>query len=136
MRSGIKLDHKRILEETACLLDTFRLREDQLDLDDGNLSALKQRLHSARSLEELVVILGSIPEALQAMARVVEEHCLQELITMGEKEGSSPLSQWPNSTKHNYFSEVVKFALRNSPVTLSFVLKMAVKDFDSNVQPR
>ena len=83
MRSGIKLDHKRILEETACLLDTFRLREDQLDLDDGNLSALKQRLHSARSLEELVVILGSIPEALQAMARVVEEHCLHN----GRKRG-------------------------------------------------
>jgi hypothetical protein len=136
IRSGVKLDHKKILEETACMLDTFRLCENEPEFEEARLAKLKVDLNNSASLEEMAVTMGTRPEGLQAMAQVVEEHCLQELITLSKKEGPLPLSEWPNSTSENWFSEVVKFAMRNSPVTLSLILRMSVKDLESNVQPR
>lgn len=136
IRSGVKLDHKKILEDTACMLDTFRLRESQPEFEEARLAKLKLDLTNSATLEEMAVTMGTMPEGLQAMAQVVEEHCLQELLTLSAQEGPLPLSEWPNSGCENWFSEVVKFAMRNSPVTLSLILRMSVKDLDSNVTPR
>lgn len=136
VRTGVKLDHKKALEQTAAMLDTFRLRENEPEFEDARLAMLKLDLDSASSLEEMVATIGTSEEGLQAMARRVEDHCFQELISLSAREGPLPLADWPNSTSENWFSEVVKFGLRNSPVSLSMILRMAVKDLDTNVQPR
>ena len=102
IRSGVKLDHKKILEETANMLDTFRLRESEPEFEEARLAKLKLDLKTAASLEEMAVAMGTIPEGLQAMAQVVEDHCLQELLTLSAKEGPLPLSEWPNNTSENW----------------------------------
>ena len=136
VRTGVKLDHRKLLEETASLLDDFRLRENEEEFEAARLAKLKIDLLNTSSLDDLASTVGSTPEGLKAMAVVVEEHCLQELLTLSSSEGPLPLSEWPNNTSENWFSEVVKFGVRQSPITLSLILRLAVKDLDTNVQPR
>ena len=136
VKSGVKLDHQKILEETASMLDNFRLREDEDEFEPARLAKLKVDLKNSSTLDDLVATVGSTPEGLQAMGKLVEDHCLQELLMLSATEGPLPLAEWPNSTTENWFSEVVKFAIRNSPITLSLILGLTVKELDSNVQPR
>ena len=126
----------KILEETAAQLDSFRLQQVRSDLDEARLSQLRQQLSTADSLECMVLAIGSNPEGRQIMSRVVQEYCLQELLTLSTVEGDRPLLDWPNSLNKNWFSEVVRFAAYNSPITLSFLLRLTVKETTSNVQPR
>ena len=136
VKPGIKLDHKRILEETASMLDDFRLQQNGEEFEAARLAKLKIDLMNSSSLDELVETVGASPQGLQAMGSVIEQHCLQELLLLSASEGPAPLSEWPNSMCHNWFSEVVKVAVRNSPITLSLILRLAVKDLETNVQPR
>ena len=136
VKSGVKMDHEKILEETASMLDTFRLRQDDQEFEAARLARLKIDLTNCSSLDDLVATVGASPEGLRAMGSVIEQHCLQELLTLSASEGPIPLAEWPNSMSENWFSEVVKFALRNSPITLSLILRLAVKELDTNVQPR
>ena len=136
VRSGIKVDHNKVLKDTASMLDTFRLRENEPEFEEARLAMLKLDLSNATSVQEMVATIGTSEEGLQAMAQRVEDRCFEELVTLSAKEGPLPLADWPNSTSENWFSEVIKFGLRNSPVTLSLVLRMAVKDLETNIQPR
>ena len=136
VNSGVKLDHEQILEETASMLDKFRLRENEEEFEPAKLAKLKIDLQNSSTLDDLVATVGATTEGLQSMGRLIEDHCLQELLTLSATEGPLPLSEWPNSMTENFFSEVIKFAIKNSPVTLSLILRLAVKDFDTNVQPR
>ena len=136
VKSGVKLDHEKILEETATMLDTFRLQENEEEFEPARLAKLKIDLMNSSSLDDLVQTVGASPQGLQAMASVIEQHCLQELLLLSASEGPAPLSEWPNSMSENWFSEVVKLALRSSPITLSLILRLAVKDREANVQPR
>ena len=125
----------KILEETAAQLDTFR----RLQLGqpgEARLAELRLRLSKAASLEDMVIAVGSSPEGRQTMTRAVHEYCLQELLTLSTVDGDRPLSDWPNSLNHNWFSEVVKFAAQHSPLILSLMVRLAVKETTSNVQPR
>lgn len=124
----------KILEETAAELDSFRL--DRPELEEARLSELRLRLSNADSLDQIVLAVGSSPEGRQAMTRVVHEHCLQELLTLSTVDGDLPLSDWPNSLKQNWFSAVVKFAAQHSPLTLSLLVRLSVKEASSNIQPR
>lgn len=87
-------------------------------------------------LQGLVRELGTCDEALQHMGRVVEDKSLEELLTLSTFDGPLPLSDWPNDIKKNWFAQVVNFALAHSPVTLSFILRMTVKEMDTNVSPK
>ena len=136
VKCGVKLDHRKILEETAAMLDNFRLRENDKEFEAARLAKLKIDLMNSSSLDDLVATVGASPDGLKAMAKVIEDHCLQELLTLSASEGPIPLADWPNSMSENWFSEVTKFALRNSPITLSLILRLAVKELDTNVQPR
>ena len=91
----------KILEETAAQLDSFRLQQVRSDLDEARLSQLRQQLSTADSLECMVLAIGSNPEGRQIMSRVVQEYCLQELLTLSTVEGDRPLLDWPNSLNKN-----------------------------------
>ena len=131
-----KLNHQKLLEETASLLDSFRLRENDKEFEAAQLAKLKIDIMNSSSIDDLVSTVGASSDGLKAMANVIEQHCLQELLTLSASEGPIPLADWPNSMSENFFSEVIKFALRNSPITLSLILRLAVKELDTNVQPR
>ena len=126
----------KILEETAAGLDSLRLQIDQPHFDEARLTELRRHLSTANSLEDMVLAIGSSPEGRQTMSRVVQEYCLQELLTLSSVEGDRPLLDWPNSLNKNWFSEVVRFAADYSPITLSWLLRLTVKETASNVQPR
>ena len=51
-------------------------------------------------------------------------------------EGPLPLSDWPNSLNSNWFSDVVRFAAIHSPLTLSLLVRLCVKEMSRNVQER
>ena len=126
----------KILEETACQLDALRLQLDQPNCDEAGLAELRHRLSTANSLEDMVLLIGSSPEGRQTMSQVVQEYCLQELLTLSAVAGERPLVDWPNSLNKNWFSEVVRFAADHSPITLSLLLRLTVKETSCNVQPR
>ena len=126
----------KILEETAAQLDTMRLQLAQPDIDEAQLAVLRHNLSTASSLDDMVLAIGNSPEGRQTMAKVVQEHCLQELLTLSAVEGDRPLLDWPNNLNKNWFSEIVRFAADHSPITLSFLLRLTVKETTSNVQPR
>ena len=123
----------KLLEETAAQLDTLRLQLDGPQCDEARLTELRRQLSSANSLEEMVLLIGSSPEGRQAMSSVVQEYCLQELLTLSSVVGDRPLVDWPNK---NWFCEVVRFAADHSPITLALLLRLTVKETASNVQPR
>ena len=135
MKSGVTIDDKKILEETAAIMDVFRLRLDEPEFEGARLAELRLNLSSAASLKEMVKLVSCTEGGLQTMARVVEDHCMQELLTLSAAEGDLPLSQWPNKVSKNWFSEVVLFARQHSPITLSLLLRLTVKEASSNVQP-
>lgn len=136
IKSGVQLDDRKILEETAAHLDVFRLRLDEPEFEGARLAELRLNLSGAVSLQEMVMLVSSMEGGVQTMGRVVEDHCLQELLTLSAAEGDLPLSQWPNSVSKNWFSEVCFFARQHSPVTLSLLLRLCVKEASSNVQPK
>ena len=126
----------KLLKETAAQLDTLRLQLDGPQCDEARLTELRRQLSSANSLEEMVLLIGSSPEGRQAMSRVVQDYCLQELLTLSSVEGERPLVDWPNNLNKNWFCEVVSFAANYSPITLDLLLRLTVKETASNVQPR
>ena len=79
--------------------------------------------------------LGCNDEAMRVMSRMVEERVLEELLTLGTDEGVITLAEWPNSQKSNFFVDVVNLAARKSPTTLSFLLRLILKNDESNVEP-
>ena len=136
VQSGVKLDDRKILEETAAQLDALRLQIDQPQFDEDRLTEVRRQLSTASSLEDMVLVIGSNPEGRQTMSRVVQEYCLQELLTLSTVEGDRPLVDWPNNLNRNWFNDVVQFAADHSPITLALLLRLTVKETTKNVQPR
>ena len=117
------------------MLDTFRLCCDEPLFSPIKLADVKTRINKQETLEGIINELGSTDEALKIMGRVIEDRCLEELLSLAVVEGPSPLSEWPNDIKSNWFSDVVKFAQIHSPITLSFILRLTVKELEANVKP-
>jgi len=69
------------------------------------------------------------------MARCVEERVLEELMLLSTDEEGIKLSEFPNNQAENFFVEVVHLAGKKSPITLSFLLKLILKDNSCNVEP-
>ena len=134
MPNGLKVDHLKDLQSAAEMLDELHRSNDDI-LSEVTLSEMKVNLSMSRTLEEMVKTLGTNEDAIKAMGQVVEERVLEELLTLSAGESRIPLSEWPNNLQKNFFAEVVKLAIRKSPVALSFLLKLVVKDTGSNVEP-
>ena len=113
-------------------MDEMRQQSDSEVESELDLAKKKMELPNAG---EMVKLLGTSEEALKAMASVVEDRALEELLTLSSGEDKIPLSDWPNSLHENFFAEVVRLAHRKSPVTLSFLLRLVIKDKSSNVEP-
>ena len=136
MAGGVKVHHERDLREAARSLDALRRGEDQAEITEKvDLMGLKFQMSNARTIEEMVQELGTSPEALRVMARVIEDRVLEELLLLNSTEDRILLSEFPNSLSENFVAEVIKLASRKSPVTLSFLLKLITKDTSSNVEP-
>lgn len=132
---GAKVHHLKELKSAAKLLDQVRT-----DCEAGNsealeLAALKLKLSLCKSEEEMVEQMGCNERAMQAMSRMVEQRVLEELLTISTDEGSITLSEWPNSQAQNFFVEVVKLAARKTPITLSLLLRLIIKNEEANVEP-
>ena len=136
VKSGVQLDDRKILEETAAELDALRLGVEQPEVGEVQLAEVRRQLLNSKSLEDMVVAIGSCPEGRVAMTRAVSEHFLQELLTLSSMEGPLPLSDWPNSMNSNWFSDVVRFAAVHSPLTLSLLVRLCVKEMSRNIQAR
>ena len=132
---GVKVHHLKELKSAAKLLDQVRSNCDAGDPDALELAALKFNLSLSKSVEEMVETMGCNERAIQAMSRLVEQRVLEELLTIGTDEGVIPLSEWPNSQMQNFFVEVVKLAARKTPITLSLLLRLILKNEEANVEP-
>lgn len=135
LTEGVKVNHLKDLKSAARMLDELRSANDDGVEENLDLVEMKLNLSTSKTIEEMVSKLGTSEEALRAMASVVENRVLEELLTLSSGESKIPLSEWPNSLKENFFCEVVKLATRKSPVTLSFLLRLVVKDRAANVEP-
>ena len=136
IKSGVHLDDKKILQDTVAELDAFRLGVDQTELEEVRLAEVRLQLINADSLKDMVAVVGSCPEGRLAMTRAVSDYFMQELLTLSSMEGPLPLSDWPNSLNSNWFSDVVRFAAIHSPLTLSLLVRLCVKEMSRNVQER
>ena len=135
LSDGVKVEHLKDLRSAARLLDEIRQQGGDEVESELDLAEKKMELANAKSMQEMVSMLGTSEEALRAMASVVEDRALEELLTLSSGEDKIPLSDWPNSLHENFFAEVVRLAHRKSPVTLSFLLRLVIKDKSSNVEP-
>ena len=135
LSDGVKVEHLKDLRSAARLLDEIRQQGGDEVESELDLAEKKMELANAKSMQEMVSMLGTSEEALRAMASVVEDRALEELLTLSSGEDKIPLSDWPNSLHENFFAEVVRLAHRKSPVTLSFLLRLVIKDKTSNVEP-
>lgn len=135
LSDGVKVHHLQDLRSAARLLDEIRQQSDDEVESELDLAETKMLLSNAKSMKEMVKTLGTSEEALRAMASVVEDRALEELLTLSSGEEKIPLSDWPNSLHENFFAEVVKLAHRKSPVSLSFLLRLVIKDKAANVEP-
>ena len=135
LSDGVKVEHLKDLRSAARLLDEIRQQGGDEVESELDLAEKKMELANAKSMQEMVSLLGTSEEALKAMASVVEDRALEELLTLSSGEDKIPLSDWPNSLHENFFAEVVRLAHRKSPVTLSFLLRLVIKDETSNVEP-
>ena len=131
---GVELDHKGVLEQTAKVLDAFR-QSPAPPHDEVRLAQLKASIAEASSIEEIVAKVSHCPEAMKEMARVVEDGSYDELLLVSSTEGALPLSEWPNDRTKNWFSQVCLQAVKMTPLTLSFILKMVVRTIEENVMP-
>ena len=132
---GVKVHHLKELKSAAKLLDQLRSNCDAGDSEAVELAALKLKLSLCKSEEEMVEQMGCNERAIQAMSRLVEQRVLEELLTIGTDEGVITLSEWPNSQTQNFFVEVVKLAARKTPITLSLLLRLILKNEEANVEP-
>ena len=135
MRPSTKVDHQKELETTAQELDLFR-RSGPRVTDSAALAALKSKVASASTVGEMVRLVGATPEGMKEMGLKVEDACFQELLSVGAAEGALPLSEWPNDRAKNWFAQVVKFAQKFSPVTLSLLLRLIVHSDEENIGAR
>ena len=132
---GVKVQHLKELKSAAKLLDQVRNNCAVEDSGALELAELKLNLSLSKSVEEMVETLGCNDKAIQAMSRLMEQRVLEELLTIGTGEGVITLSEWPNSQTQNFFVEVVKLASRKTPITLSLLLRLILKDEEANVLP-
>ena len=95
LRSSTDIDHKKVLTDTAKLLETIRFENGLPDLESAQFESLQSEVRKQPDVEAMVGILGTCDKAVQAMAQVVERRCLEELMTLGAVEGPHPLSEWP-----------------------------------------
>ena len=132
MTPSVKVDHQKELECAAQELDQFRRNGPRVD-DSAAFAALKEKVATASTVSEMVSMLGATVEGLKEMGQKVEDACFQELLSVGAAEGPLPLSEWPNDRAKNWFAQVVRFAQKFSPVTLSFLLRLAVHSEEENI---
>ena len=131
---GIKVEHRKELKAAAQVLDERR-RTCPVD-NAAKLAEMKLKLAMAKSVEEMVSILGCDSEAMALIARMMDDWVLQELLTLRTNEEVICLSEWPNSEKSNFFADVVRLAARKAPVTLDFLLRIILKGEETNVEPK
>ena len=134
LTDGVKVNHRKDLQLAAEMLDELRRSNDDIQ-SEVSLSEMKVNLSTSKSIEEMVKVLGTNEDAITAMGQVIEDRVLEELLTLSAGESQITLSEWPNNLQKNFFAEVIRLAIRKSPVTLSFLLKLIVKDTGSNVEP-
>ena len=131
----IKVNHVGELRAAAKMLDQIRAETGPIERENAKLAALKVKISLAQSIDEMVTTLGTEEEGLAAMSRFVQERLLEEMLTLGTGDERIVLSEWPNSQKSNFFCEVIKLAHHKSPMTLSFLLRLLIKDDSSNIEP-
>lgn len=129
-------DHAKFLTDTAKLLETIRFDNDLPDLEEAQFEKLQSEVRRAPDVKGIVGILGTCNKAVEEMAGVVQRRCLEELMTLSTVEGPLPLTDWPVDMSKNWYCEVLQFAAKHSPVTLSLLLKLIVKDPSTSVLPR
>ena len=136
LRAGVKLDHKAVLQEAAGILDNLRLLKEDPQFEAAKLAELKIQLDNETTLAGMVDVLGGCEEALLQMGRVIEDRALEEMLSLSSTEGPLPLKDWPNNLKNNWFSDVARFGVIHSPLTMSFILRLVVKEKQNNITPR
>ena len=130
------IDHSKTLESTAALLEEIRLGNNLPDIGAAQFETMTAELRKSSDVEELVSTLGTCDRAVQEMAGVVERRCLEELMMLSSVEGPLPLKDWPVDMSKNWYCEVIQFAAKHSPTTLSFLMRLVLKDLDTGVLPR
>ena len=128
------IDHHKILDETATLLEKIRFESDLSDLEAGQIKTLKLEMARAPTVAAMVDVLGTCDKAVKEMAKVVEARCLEECMALSSVAGPLPLTDWPVDMSKNWYCQVIRFAAEHSPVILSLLVKLIVKDPTTSVR--
>ena len=135
LKASADIDHQEILADTVILLEKVRFENDLPELEDVALKRLKLEVATAPNVAAVVGVLGQCDKAVQEMAKLVAGRCLEELMGLSSVAGPLPLSDWPVDMSKNWYCEVMRFAAEHSPVVLSPLLKLIVKDPADSVRP-
>ena len=118
---GLVLDHKSLIHQTSCQVNDLKsLKEIEKSKED--LIELKEKLNSAKDIEDLVGILYDDKEASNALFLMLNDVCLAEVANIDSSCG--PLSDFPPNINKNVYSSIVEFGLSNCPHTMSFLVNL------------
>ena len=118
--------------EAAKILDEIRQPGRSKDLD---FESLKESLSLCQDLHSLCLIIWNDKDAKSCLLEMQNSTFLEEMIHIGRSYISSPLKSFPPDINQNIYSQIVKFAVRHCPQTVSFLVNLIVKkdqEIDTN----
>ena len=120
------VDHRKLLSHTAKQVDMFRPKD--IDNNQNSFHQLKDRLAGASDMKDIVNILNTDEQGIDALRASFSEICLGEISQMNSKRG--PLVDFPPSVNENVYSKIVEYGLTSCPHLVSLAINLIVKKED------
>jgi hypothetical protein len=121
------IDHKKVLIETAKVLESRRMSVENLDLGDFNLENLKAKVDASKNCEELIIALTSSDLIQKRLSNLVQSKLLEQMLKISSLP-ENPLKDFPLDVNKNHYSEVINFAVEHTPDVLDLIVKLSTKN--------
>ena len=121
------VDHKKVLIETAKVLESRRMNVENLDLGDLNFENIKAKVDASKNCEELILALNSSSLIQKRLSELIQSKLLEQMLKISSLP-ENPLKDFPLDVNKNHYSEVINFAVKHTPDVLDLILKLSTKN--------
>jgi hypothetical protein len=121
------VDHKKVLIETAKVLESRRMNVENLDLGDLNFENIKAKVDASKNCEEIILALNSSSLIQKRLSELVQSKLLEQMLKISSLP-ENPLKDFPLDVNKNHYSEVINFAVEHTPDVLDLILKLSTKN--------
>ena len=127
MNKDDAVDHKKVLIETAMVLESRKMNVENLDLGDLNFENIKAKVDASKNCEELILALNSSSRIQKRLSELVQTKILEQMLKISSLP-ENPLKDFPLDVNKNHYSEVISFAVEHTPDVLDLILKLSTKN--------